>query len=84
MAVLTGHDNSGFCIVQSKSLLDTKENNRRGGGENKSRKCFKDSYSKWKQKDATMIGGEKGSTNHFKNAIYQNLMLRWSKREKKA
>lgn len=29
-----------------------------------------------------MIGGEEGSTKHLKNAIYQNLMLRWSKREK--
>ena len=30
-----------------------------------------------------MIGREEGSTKHFKNVIYQNLMLRWSKREKK-
>ena len=83
MAVLTGHDESGFCTVQSKSLLGTKENKRRGGGENKSRKCFKESYSKWKQKHATMIGGKEGSTKHFKNVIYQSPMLRWSKREKK-
>lgn len=33
-------------------------------------------------RNVTMIGGEEGSTKHFKNAIYQNLMLRWSKREK--
>ena len=31
-----------------------------------------------------MIGREEGSTKHFKNVIYQNLMLRWSKREKKS
>ena len=78
MAVLTGHDESGFCTVQSKSLLGTKEN-----GENKSRKRFKESYSKWKQKHATKIGGKEGSTKHFKNVICQNSMLRWSKREKK-